>query len=306
MKILLTGAYSYTETQLAELRALGADIVFVRDEREKLDIDVSEIEAVVCNSLFLCNDISAFCKLKFIQVTSAGLDRLPLSYIEQHNIVLHNARGVYSVPMAEFAVLGALLLYKQSLSAHENQKKHIWKKNRSLLELTGRQVLIVGTGSVGIECAKRFSAFGTFVSGVDIIAEDRPFFEAVYPTESLEALLPSADIVVLTLPLTKETEGLFGKAFLSKMKNTAVLINISRGAVVNEADLICALSHKSIGGAVLDVFENEPLPETSPLWDLPNAVITPHTSFISDQTSARLFRLIYSNLKAFIKGEGNS
>jgi phosphoglycerate dehydrogenase-like enzyme len=114
MKILLTGAYKYTEGQLSRLKALGADFLYVEDEREELSFDVSAVDAVVCNGLFLYNDIKKFKNLKFIQLTSAGLDRVPAEYIKSKNISLFNARGVYSVPMAEFAVLGTLLIYKKS------------------------------------------------------------------------------------------------------------------------------------------------------------------------------------------------
>ena len=128
MKLLLTGAFKCTDEQTEYIKSLGHEIVFVQDEREKIDFDVSDIEGVICNGLFVYNSIEQFKSLKYIQLTSAGYDRVPMEYIKKHGIEIHNARGVYSVPMAEFAVSGILQLIKQSRFFYENQKQHIWKK----------------------------------------------------------------------------------------------------------------------------------------------------------------------------------
>lgn len=305
MKTLLTGAYPYTTEQLSALRALGAELVFVQEEREPLGIDVQDIEAVVCNSLFLYNDIAAFKALKLIQATSAGLDRLPLDYIRQHGITLFNARGIYSVPMAEFAVLGTLQIYKHSFAFFENQQKGIWQKQRTLSELTNKRVLLVGAGSVGTACAKRFAAFDAEVVGVDAAAVQSPFYQAIYPLAALEQQVRVADVVILTLPLTDETRGMFGERMLTQMKPTAVLVNLARGALVDENALIAALAGGKLGGAVLDVFAEEPLSSQSPLWHMDNVIVTPHNSFVSDQTNERLFALIYKHIQNFLE-RGNT
>ena len=125
MKLLLTGAFKYTQEQIEYIKSLGHDVVFVQDERVPIEFDISDIEAVVCNGLFLYTPIEKFKSLKFIQLTSAGLDRVPLDYIKEHNIKIANARGVYSAPMAEFALCGVLQLYKQSRFFYENQKHAI-------------------------------------------------------------------------------------------------------------------------------------------------------------------------------------
>lgn len=300
MKTLLTGCFSYTPEQLSALCALGAEIVFVQDEREFLQIPVQDIEAVVCNNLFLYNDISKFKSLKLIQATSAGLDRLPLDFIQQNNIALFNARGVYSIPMAEFAVCGVLELYKHSNLFFENQKKHFWEKDRTVRELQGDTVCIVGCGSVGTECAKRFKAFGTAVIGADLVEPQREYYDEYVPMNRLSEALAKSDAVILTLPLTDETCEMFNKDMFACFKDGAVLVNIARGAVVNERDLISALKSKILGGAVIDVFENEPLPENSPLWDMENVIITPHNSFVSPKNNGRLFELIIDNFKKYM------
>ena len=126
MKLLITGAWDCSETQLNAIRSMGHDVVFMQREEDILPCPAAEIESVICNALFLYHDIADFKNLKYIQLTSAGLDRVPMDYIKSHGIVIHNARGVYSVPMAEFAVSGVLQLYKQSKFFYENQKFKKW------------------------------------------------------------------------------------------------------------------------------------------------------------------------------------
>lgn len=201
MKLLLTGAFSYSNEQLEQLKALGCDITFVQDEREELKLDVSEFDGTVCNGLFLKNDISRFKKLKFIQLTSAGLDRVPLDYIQEKGIKLCNARGVYSVPMAEWALCGVLSLYKHLNAFSEKQKNHLWEKDREVRELQGDTVLIVGCGSVGTECAKRFKAFGMRVMAADIVKPQSDVYDAYFPMQGIDQVLETADVIVLTLPL---------------------------------------------------------------------------------------------------------
>ena len=301
MKLLLTGAFSYTSEQLKQIEAVGADITFVQDEREELSIDVSDFDAVVCNGLFLKNDISRFKKLRFIQLTSAGLDRVPLDYIQEKGIKLYNARGVYSVPMAEWALCGVLSLYKHLNDFAKKQKNHLWEKDREVRELSGDTALIVGCGSVGTECAVRFKAFGMRVIAADIVKPQNDAYDAYFPMQEIDNALETADVIVLTLPLTEDTRGFFHGEHFSHCKNGAILVNIARGAVVKEKDLTDALVSEKLGGAVLDVFEDEPLPQESPLWEMKNVVITPHNSFVSPKNNERLFSVMLQNIKTFLK-----
>lgn len=297
MNLLLTGAFGYTDEQIEYIKSLGHRVTFVQDERLKLDIDVNAFDGVVCNGLFLNNDIRDFKSLKYIQLTSAGLDRIPLDYIKEHDIKVFNARGVYSVPMAEFALTGILELVKQSEFFRANQKLALWEKSRTLGELSGKTAVIVGAGNIGGEVAKRLSAFDMKVTGVDITAHDKPFFDRVEPLENLDEQLKTADVVVLTLPLTDSTKRMFDKAKFELMKSSAIFVNIARGALVDEQDMISALKNKIIGGAVLDVFEQEPLDRLSPLWKMDNVIITPHNSFVGENNNKRMFDVIISNLE---------
>lgn len=299
MKLLITGAFTNDKTQLNEIAKLGHDVVFMQNESDPLPIKAAEIEGVICNGLFLHHPIEGFSSLKYIQLTSAGFDRVPMDYVKEHNIRIFNARGVYSVPMAEFAVCGVLQLYKKSEFFSENQKAHKWEKHRNILELFGKTVCIVGCGSVGTECAKRFAAFGCRITGVDICPYENDSFEKIYNLEEIDQVLPECDVVLLTLPLTESTKHLFCSERLAKIKRGAVLVNIARGAVVETNALIAALND-NLGGAVLDVFETEPLQENSPLWDMENVIITPHNSFVGENNRLRLTECVIKNLNACV------
>lgn len=296
MNLLLTGAFRYTNEQIEYIKSLGHQVTFVQDERINLDFDVSGIEGVVCNGLFLYTPIERFKSLKFIQLTSAGFDRVPMSYIKEHNIKIFNARGVYSVPMAEFALCGILQLVKQSGFFYDNQKLYLWEKSRTLGELSGKTAVIIGAGNIGGEVAKRLSAFDMNVIGVDITDEPRPYFDKVELFPSIDEQLKTADVVVLTLPLTEETRGMFDRVKFELMKDSAVFVNIARGAIVNENDMINALNNNKIAGAVLDVFETEPLSKESPLWSMNNVIVTPHNSFVGENNNKRMFEVIIRNL----------
>ena len=295
MKLLITGAFSWTEEMKQILRTAGWELIFTQREDSELPAEAYEAEAAVCNWLFVNHDIRKFPNLKTVQLLSAGLDRVPLEYIREQGISLYNARGVYSVPMAEFAVAGVLQLYKGSRFFAENQKTHRWEKKRDLLELFGKRVCVVGTGSVGSETAKRFRAFTDEVYGVDLYPTENAVFQNIFHLKDLDEQLTVSDIVILTLPLTDETRGMFDRTRFALMKSGAVLVNIARGGIVDEAALLEAVDTKLLG-AVMDVFSVEPLSPDSPLWDKENVIISPHNSFVSQGNDRRMWDVIRKNL----------
>lgn len=295
MNILVTGAWAQGKEATEKLNALGHKAVFMQNEKDELPCKSAEIDAVICNGLFLHHSIDDFKSLRYIQLTSAGYDRVPMEKVREKNIKIFNAGGVYSIPMAEYAVGAVLQMLKKFSFFAENQKKHQWVKNRELVELGGKTVCIFGCGNVGSECAKRFSAFGCRVLGVDVFEAEKEYFEKIVLLENSKDILPVADVVVLTMPLTEETRHSINKSVFSLMKKGAIVVNIARGALIDTEDLITALK-TSLGGAVLDVFEDEPLDENSPLWDFENVIITPHNSFVSDGNNKRLWDLIFHNL----------
>ena len=278
---------------------MGHKVLFLQYEKDELPCDYEWVEGVICNGLFLHHSIEKFINLKYIQLTSAGYERVPMEYVKQHNIKINNARGVYSIPMAEFAIAGVLQIYKHMNSFAENQKAALWNKERNLQELFGKTVCIVGCGSVGTECAKRFKAFGCNVVGVDIVTRKDENYGKVELIDNIDKVLVYSDIVVLTMPLTERTFHIMNKDRFEKMKKESVLVNIARGAVVDTAALIEALDNKQPGGAVLDVFEEEPLENENRLWLMENVIITPHNSFVGDGNRERLERIIFINMEKY-------
>lgn len=296
MRLLITGAWNASGEQLSQIRRLGHEVIWHQQEREALSVPCETIEGVICNGLFLHHPIEKFTSLKYIQLTSAGLDRVPVEYVRAHGISLYNAADVYSVPMAEFALCGVLQLYKQSRFFTQRQAEGRWEKHRGLMELAGKTVCIVGCGSVGTACAKRFRGFDCRILGVNRSLRKREGFDRMLPMERLDEALAEADIVVLALPLAKETVHLMDGERLRKIKPGAVLVNIARGGIVDTQALVPALEGH-LGGAVLDVFEEEPLGADSPLWNMEHVILTPHNSFVGDGNGERMFRVIMDNLE---------
>lgn len=294
MNLLITGAWNDAKDYIGRIEEIGHKVKFLQFEQDVLPCSCEWVEGVICNGLFLSHAIERFANLKYIQLTSAGFDRISMDYVKEQQIEIHNARGVYSIPMAEFAVFGVLEIYKKGRVFFENQKQHIWEKQREILELCGKKVCIVGCGNVGTECAKRFRAFGCEVSGIDAFPTHDNNYEAIFYLNRLEAVLSESDVVILTLPLTEVTRHIMDEAKFKKMKKGAILVNIARGALVDTEAFINVLPN--LGGAVLDVFEEEPLDENNPLWNMENVIITPHNSFVGDANSKRLSGLILSNI----------
>lgn len=300
MRLLITGAWRCSSEQLNQIEALGHTVVFMQNENDSLPCEYEEVEGAICNGLFLHHEIEKFTSLKYIQLTSAGFDRVPMGFIKEKGIAIFNARGVYSVPMAEYAISGVLQVYKNALFFYENQKQKKWEKHRGNLELYGKTVCIVGCGNVGTECAKRFNAFGCKVIGVDLYPREDLAYEKIYHLDDVDTCLRKSDVVVLTLPLTDETKHMMNEKRFGAMKENSVLVNIARGAVVEEDALLKALDGKLLG-AVLDVFEKEPMDADNPLWQKKNVIITPHNSFVGDGNNERMAKVIFTNLMEYQK-----
>lgn len=298
-ELLITGAWQCTKQQMQALEQMGYSVTFWPDERQEMNIDTGHFEAVICGGLFLTTPIQRFSALRCMQLTSAGLDRVPLDYCKAHGITVYNAGGVYSAPMAEFVLGGILQLYKESKFFIENQAAHRWEKHRCLRELGGKTACIIGTGSVGSAIARRLRAFDVQTVGVNRSGHLAAEFDQTRPINRLDDVLPLADMVICAMPLTAETAGLFDSARLEKVKPGAVFVNVSRGKVADQQSLIDALQSRRLSGAVLDVFEEEPLLRNSPLWDMEQVILTPHNSFVGEYNGERLFRLICKNLELF-------
>lgn len=302
MKLLLTGAFKWQQEYIQTLENEGWEICFSEREDDLFDYSACDADAVVCNWLFANHLIEKFRNLKCIQLLSAGLDRVPLDYIKAHNISLFNAKGVYSIPLAEYAVCGALQLLKHSRDFADKQKNRIWQKDRNIQELSKKRVCILGAGSVGIEVAKHFSVFTEDIYGVDKVVTSNQWFKEICPLTDMDYQIRNCDVLILTLPLTEETRNLFNGERFSIMKQGAIFVNIARGGIVDENALSNALDTNLLG-AVMDVFEEEPLPKDNPLWEKNNIIITPHNAFESDCNAERMWKVIHENLQRYSAGE---
>lgn len=303
MKLLVTGALSCDERCLGELRALGHEVLVADDERGPLPAGAHEAEGIVCNGLFLHHEAARFPNPRFVQLTSAGLDRAPVSEFAERGVALFNAKGVYSIPLAEWVVMQLLNIYKRARFFEHNQQQRRWQKARDLRELAGRTACIVGFGDVGREVAKRLRGFDVRIIGVDLLPAESPLADRVVGIDALTHVLPEADFVVLTVPLTPDTRHLVDDDMLAVMKQDAVLVNVSRGAVVDEDALVRALDRGQFRGVALDVFEQETLAEHSPLWGHERVLVTPHNSFVSDRVQERLVNRVLANMSLAMVGE---
>jgi phosphoglycerate dehydrogenase-like enzyme len=241
--------------------------------------------------------------LRWIHWGGAGVDAAMFAELKQSEIVLTNARGVFDQPMAEW-VLGMILCFaKRFPQTLEFQAKHEW--NYRLSETAaGKQGLVVGVGSIGRAVGRLLQAAGMRVDGVGRSARDGGAdFNHIHAIADLHTQLPLADYVVLITPLTAETRNLFGSAEFAAMARHARFINIGRGALVVEADLLQALHDGQIAGAALDVFVEEPLPEDSPFWSAPNCLVSPHMSGDYFESEAAVADQFMANWARFIAGE---
>lgn len=301
MRILLTGAFNYSQEQLSIINDLGFEIYFLQQERDSLPIASSSIDAVVCNGLFLYHQLDEFTSLKYIQLTSAGFDRVPLNTIKERGIIINNAHGVYSIPMAEWALGRIIEQYKHFRTFNLVQQQKKWNKDRSVKEINGTKSAIIGAGNIGQEVAKRLSAFGSVVTGYDVILGERPYFEKINHIDNLINGINEYDIIVLTAPYTPETHHMISKEMLMSLREEAILVNIARGGLIDTKALVNVLQTRTDLFAALDVFEEEPLAADSLLWTLPNAVVSPHNSFVSNGNNERMFSVIYNNLKQYLE-----
>lgn len=242
--------------------------------------------------------------LKWLHIFSAGLDDLPAEELLAKDILVTNSRGIHAIPMAEYTMSAVLNLCRRSLELFRNQQKKQWDHTVRMKEAYGQTIGIIGVGAIGSCIAQRAKAFGMTTLGMNTTGREVPYVDRMYAPEGLHHMLAECDFVVMVLPLTDETRNSFGSSEFKAMKSTAFFINISRGPVVNENALINALREKQIAGAVLDVFEREPLPEDSPLWTMENVIITPHLSGWSTKYMTRAMDIFIHNLKVFTAGTG--
>ena len=292
VKVLILGDLLFQNSEEERLISAGYELEY-SEEYNGQNVDVLVGVPKDVESVFLIP------QLKFIQLLSAGYEKLDLKKLKDNSITLANARGVYSVPMAEYVIGKILAYYKQDNVFLEKQKEKVWYKENICLELTNKTVAILGTGSIGIEIAKRLTNFGCNILGVNTSGKEVEYFNRCYNLSDLDIVLSQSDIVVCALPLNNETYQIMNKNSFMQMKKDAMFINVGRGKQISENDLIDVLDHH-LSCVVLDVFQQEPLPITSKLWQHPKVIITPHISNSSELIKSRMNKLVINNLLNFI------
>ncbi len=289
-------------------RGTGIRHFEVRD-LDALMARLPEAHVLVISGLWRNTLLEQAPKLRWIQSIGAGYDQFPLEDLRRRGIRLSSARGVNRNAVSEHALAMILALARKLPQARDNQRRHTWRGMIADIgqredELTGKTLGIIGLGHIGSRTAALGKAFGMRViatkrtpAGTSGVADE------VWPAEHIEDLLRAADFVVLHCPLTDETRGLISRPRLALMKPSAYLINVARGACVDEPALLAALRDGTIAGAGLDHLMDEPLPAGSPFWDLDNVLITPHTAGETQQYESNVLDILMGNLGRLERGE---
>jgi D-2-hydroxyacid dehydrogenase (NADP+) len=292
--------FSTVETGINSFAVRGLETLMKR---------VGEADVLVISGLWQNQLLDRTTRLRFIQSIGAGTDQFPREELASRGIRLASARGVNARAVAEHAMALMLALSRRLLEARENQNKRIWRGMIGDLsqredELAGKTLLVVGLGDIGGRLARLAKAFDMRVVGLRRNpALGRGSADAVGTMEELNSLLPDADIVGLTCPLTAETENLIDAEALGRMKPAAHLVNVARGRIVDEAALIEALATRRIAGAGIDVTAEEPLAPSSPLWAMEHVLITPHTAGETRRYEDNVIEILRDNLGRLWRGE---
>ncbi len=244
--------------------------------------------------------------LKWMQVFNAGVDHPVFATVLERGVRLTTSSGTAAEPIAQTAIAGMLMLarnYPHWLAAQREKRWDPLTPKDFPRDLRGQTMLVYGLGAIGQEIARLARLLGLRIIGVRRSNTRVEHVDEMHTPDQLAALLPRCDWLALACPLTEETRGLFNAALLAKLPPGARLINISRGEVIDEPALIAELRSGKLGGAYLDVFAQEPLPADSPLWDMPNVIMTPHNSNASAGNDTRVNALFLDNLKRFQRNQ---
>ncbi len=306
MKLLIT--HDLTPQQLEQVRLTAREhMILYTQERDLALVEARDADIALLGA-FAKEILETAANLKWAHIPWAGVDSL-IDAIRKTPAIVTCGKGVFDAPMADHVFALLLTLTRQINTFLRYQIAGIWRReppNSTLTDLWGKTMGVVGLGNIGREVARRASVFGMRVLAVkrrpSAISEE-PVDGLFLGYEGLRLMLPECDVVVVTSALTPQTRYLIGKNELASMKKGAILINVARGSVVDEQALAEALISGHLAGAGLDVFENEPLPPNSPLWHMPNVVITPHVGGLSERTRQRVFERFLENLRRFLSGE---
>lgn len=288
---------------MERIRQLGYDIIEKSEKELYFSEELRDAEVLVCYNPFNTLDISKLPNLKWIQLTSVGIDQVPIDILKKNSITLTNNKGGYSIPIGEWIVLKLLEMYKNSKAFYQKQSQKIWKIDTSLLELYGKTIGFIGTGSIASEAAKRLKGFGVDILGLNTRGTKTEYFDKCYSIDKINEMVKLSDAIVVSIPHTEKTHNLLNEEVFQEMKNGVYLVNIARGSIIDERAMINNLNNGKIKCAALDVFEKEPLDKNNPLWEIENVIITPHNSWVSEMRDDRRFNIIYDNLKRYLSNQ---
>ncbi|MFZ5942792.1 MAG: D-2-hydroxyacid dehydrogenase [Bacillota bacterium] len=281
------------------------DLLIEHVNSEEILSRISEAEIIISYGEDLTSEIiSEAINLKWLMVMSAGIDKLPLNQLMKQEILVTNARGIHKNPMAEHAFALMLQDSRRLIPLLDFQRAKDWDRSIRVRELTGLNLVIVGAGAIGQEVARKAKAFDMNTFGISYSGKGLANIDKMYKADGLWEVLPQADYIVLITPLTPQTRDMFGEREFKGMKKDCFFINIARGEVVQEDALVKALKEGWIRGAAIDTFREEPLPKNSPLWDLPNLVITPHLAGLTPHYMERAVEIFKHNLEIYTSGKG--
>jgi phosphoglycerate dehydrogenase-like enzyme len=304
-------AWSIPDAQVEVLRRRFPDVEFV-NVRDRAEVASALRDADAAFTPFLLAEwVADATRLRWVHSSAAAVEGLlPLPALAARGISVSNSRGVQAIAMAENVLGGLLVLARKLHRTLEAQREHRWIQNDLIADwpwlLHGKRMTIVGLGTIGMEVARRAQAFGMRVTGIRRNVElPRPeFVDRVLAPSQLSDALTGCEVLVLSAPGVEATKRIIGPEQIARLAPGAVIVNVARGQVVDETTMIGALRDGRLGGAVLDVFDREPLDAASPLWDMPNVVITPHSSGFRASHWDDVVELFADNLQRFRRGEG--
>lgn len=299
MKVLTTVKNLINEEKIDFFRSKGIEVIEVEKDRFKeahYNDFLNNAHIIVGGEELNSLKVEQFPKLKLIQLISAGYDFLQMETKLQKRVKISNATGIYSIPIAEWVIGQTLLSYKRYYNFKESQDNKIWNPDFRLQELNEKKVIVFGTGSIGLEICKRFNAFNCVVDGVNSNGRLINGFNQCYSLLESPPHIKNYDILVFALPSNTSTKNFLNASVLKHISENSILINVGRGDLINEKDLIAVLDDQKGVVVYLDVHNIEPLPKNSALWSHPQIFVTPHTSFSSTHNMERLRDLVANNI----------
>lgn len=301
---VFTVTRAHWDAALAQHRDLAPYLeVFIDWDCDNFDRSMKDSEVLLCWDLPTANLRAVAPKLKWIHIIGAGVEHLcPMDWVPE-GLQLVNNKGAHAAKAGEFGLMGVLMLHCHIPAIVTNQRALRWESLFST-PIAGRTALIVGVGSLGGGAAKQLKALGLTVLGVNRSGKPHPSVDDMRPTSGIDELLPRADYVFVSLPATPETIGLFDRARLSRMKPGAGIINVGRASAMDYDALSDLLRSGRLSGAIIDVFDPEPLPPDSPLWSVPNLIVTPHVSADDGDNYVPItLDIFFNNMRRHLKGE---